>query len=108
MPGSLIKARREKLHITQHAMAGLLYMSQSNYSKIENNKIELTVELAKRIVVILQIKLEDILPDSTILESAAIHQERKDSQLLLKMETIMDAKLLELKQWMSNELSKKG
>ncbi len=88
MPGNLIKTRRQKLHITQHEMAGLLFMSQSNYSKIENDKIELTVELAKRIVAILQIKLEDILPDSAILESATIHHERKDSQLLIKMESM--------------------
>ncbi len=106
MPGNLIKTSREKLNITQGAMADLLFMSQSNYSKVENNKIELTVAMAKKIVAILQIKLEDILPDNAILESAAMHHERKDIQLLSKLETLLDAKLFEFKQWMSSELKK--
>jgi len=106
MPGILIKNRRESLKMTQAELSDLLHMSQSNYSKIENNKIALTVELAKRVGKILNIKIEEILPDDAVVESSLAHQEKIETRIMFMVEEMIDLKLLELKEWLSIELKK--
>lgn len=107
MPGVLIKKRREQLKITQGEISDMLHMSQSNYSKIENNKIELTVELAKRIGKILNIKIEEILPDDAVVESAGVHHEKFETRIMFMVEEMIDLKLLELKQWFLVQIQNK-
>ena len=105
MPGRIIKKIREERNITQNEMANLLFMSQSNYSKIENNKVGLTAELSKRIVRILKVNLEDILPDDAILESPLLAKEKKELEdIVERMDKLLTNKLDELKTWMQMRL----
>jgi transcriptional regulator with XRE-family HTH domain len=109
MPGSIIKQLREEKKITRTAMAELLFMSQSNYSKIENNQVALTAEVCKRIVKILGVNLEDVLPDDSILENSLLFKERQFEYdtIVLKMEEILAQNLHEFKCWMQEKLDKK-
>jgi transcriptional regulator with XRE-family HTH domain len=101
MPGRIIKQLREERQITQIDMAELLFMSQSNYSKIENNKVALTAELSKRIVKILKVNLEDILPDDAILESPLLVAEKKmNDDVIAKIDQLITNKLDDFKSWM--------
>ena len=108
MPGSIIKQLREQKKITQTAMADLLFMSQSNYSKIENNQVALTAEVCKRIVKILGVNLEDVLPDDSVLENSLLYKQRQSeyNNVVLKLEEILTEKLNELKYWMQEQLNK--
>jgi transcriptional regulator with XRE-family HTH domain len=86
-------------------MADFLFMSQSNYSKIENNKVALTAELSKRIVSILNVNLEDILPDDAILESPLLANEKRvNDDVVLKMEELITNKLNDFKLWLEFKL----
>ena len=108
MPGTIIKQLREQKKITQTAMAELLFMSQSNYSKIENNQVALTAEVCKRIVRILGVNLEDVLPDDSILENSLLYKQRQSeyNNVVLKLEEILTEKLNEFKYWMQEQLNK--
>lgn len=108
MPGIIIKQLREQKRITQTAMAELLFMSQSNYSKIENNQVALTAEVCKRIVKILGVNLEDVLPDDSVLENSLLYKQRQFeyNAVVLKMEEMLTEKLADLKCWMLNQLEK--
>jgi len=108
MPGSIIKQLREQKNITQTAMAELLFMSQSNYSKIENNQVALTAELCKRIVRILGVNLEDVLPDDSVLENSLLYKQRQSeyNNVVLKLEEILAENLNELKCWMQERFDK--
>ena len=106
MPGRIIKKLREERKITQNEMATLLFMSQANYSKIENNKVGLTAELSKRIVRILNVSFEDILPDDAILESSLLVKEKKELEdTMERMDKLLTNKLDELKMWMEMRFS---
>jgi len=108
MPGIIIKQLREQKRITQTSMAELLFMSQSNYSKIENNQVALTAEVCKRIVKILGVNLEDVLPDDSVLENSLLYKQRQFeyNAVVLKMEEMLTEKLADLKCWMLNQLEK--
>ncbi len=111
MPGRLIKQFREQRRITQTEMADLLYMSQSNYSKIENNKVALTAELSKRIVKLLDVKLEDILPDDAVVESPMLSKYKLSSvekeDIISKVDELVVARLNEFRQWMMEQFASK-
>jgi len=109
MPGSIIKQLREQKNITQTAMADLLFMSQSNYSKIENNQVALTAQVCKRIVKILGVNLEDVLPDDSILENSLLYKQRQFeyNAVVLKLEEMLAENLNEFKCWMKEKLDKK-
>jgi len=108
MPGSIIKQLREQKEITQTEMADLLFMSQSIYSKIENNEAALTAEVCKRIVKILGVNLEDVLPDDSIMENSLLYKQRQFeyNAIVLKMEEILAENLNEFKCWMQEKLDK--
>ncbi len=110
MPGSIIKQLREQKKITQTAMAELLFMSQSNYSKIENNQVALTAEVCKRIVKILGVNLEDVLPDDSVLENSLLYKQRQSeyNEVVLKLKEMLAENLHEFKCWMQEKLDKKG
>ena len=109
MPGSIIKQLREQKKITQTEMAELLFMSQSNYSKIENNQVALTAEVCKRIVKILGVNLEDVLPDDSVLENSLLYKQRQSeyNEVVLKLKEMLVENLHEFKCWMQEKLDKK-
>lgn len=78
-------------------MAAMLHMSQSNYSKIENNKVDLRAKTAKEIAAILNLKLEDLIPDDAIVESAVLHEEKLKAHQTSPQESIQQ-QLDEIKQ----------
>ncbi len=108
MPGRIIKQLREQKKITQTAMADLLFMSQSNYSKIENNQVALTAQVCKRIVKILGVNLEDLLPDDSILENSLLYKQRhaEYDAIILKMDDILAKNRDEFKCWMKERYDK--
>ncbi len=108
MPGSIIKQLREQKKITQTEMAELLFMSQSNYSKIENNQVALTAEVCKRIVRILGVNLEDVLPDDSVLENSLLYKQRQSeyNEVVLKLKEILSENMNEFKCWMQEQFDK--
>ena len=107
MPGRLIKQYREAKGISQSQMADLLHMSQSNYSKIENNRVSLTAEMAKKIVNTLGIRLEDILPDDAVLENALLHERFSEKDISIEQINGLFADHIEqLKMWLAEQLKK--
>lgn len=107
MPGLLIKKHREAKGISQEQMAQMLHMSQSNYSKIENNKVAMTVIQARKIAKALDLTIDDILPDETVIESAAHFQNNGRQGLNVEtIDALFNQKFDELKTWLSDKLGK--
>lgn len=108
MPGRLIKQYREAKGLSQEDMMELLHMSQSNYSKIENNKVELTARTARKITKVLGCTLEDIIPDDTIIESAKLSKlnSNKSGNLSIEeIESLFNQKFNELKIWLNEKIN---
>jgi transcriptional regulator with XRE-family HTH domain len=61
MIGGKIKIMREMKNLTQEFVAEKLDMSQANYSRLERDEIELTIQKAKKIAEVLDIKLTDLI-----------------------------------------------
>lgn len=108
MPGRLIAKYREAKGLSQQDMMQLLHMSQANYSKIENNKVELTARLARRITKILGCTLEDIIPDETVIESASLPREQNNvssNVTLEQVDALLNKKFEEIKSWLEEKLN---
>ncbi len=63
MPGTIIKQLREKIGYSQEGVASDMGISQSAYSKIENNQTELKVWHCKVLSKIFGYNVYDLLPD---------------------------------------------
>lgn len=64
--GFTIRKYRELKGFTQQQMADFLGMAVSNYNKIENNKLELTVVRMMEIVKILKININVLLEEDNV------------------------------------------
>ncbi len=109
MPGRLIAKYREAKGLSQQDMMELLHMSQANYSKIENNKVELTARLARRITKILGCTLDDIIPDETVIESASFPKGKNNTTTnvtLEEVELLFKRKFDEIKLLLEEKLNK--
>jgi transcriptional regulator with XRE-family HTH domain len=58
---SKIRAKRHTLNYSQEYMALLLEMKQSNYNKIENGKIELSIPMLYKISKLLNLNPQELL-----------------------------------------------
>jgi len=58
---SKIRAKRHALNYSQEYMALLLAMKQSNYNKIENGKVELSIPMLYKIAKILDLNPQELL-----------------------------------------------
>lgn len=108
MPGRLIAKYREAKGLSQQDMMELLHMSQANYSKIENNKVELTARLARRITKILGCTLDDIIPDETVIESASLPKGKNNMSTnvtLEQVDALLNSKFDEIKAWLEKRLN---
>ena len=56
-----IRSKRHELNYSQEYMAVLLQMKQSNYNKIENSKVEMTLMLLLKIKNILGLDYNELL-----------------------------------------------
>lgn len=61
MIGHKIQKLRELKNYTQEYMAEQLKMSQANYSRLENNSIEMSLDKLQVIAKVLEISLEDLI-----------------------------------------------
>ncbi len=59
--GHKLKKLRELKNLTQEYVANQLEITQSNYSRIENNEIELSLNKLEKIADVLEMKPEEIL-----------------------------------------------
>jgi transcriptional regulator with XRE-family HTH domain len=57
---SKIRTKRHALNYSQEYMALLLKMKQSNYNKIENGKVELSIPLLYKIAKILDLNPQEL------------------------------------------------
>lgn len=108
MPGRLITKFREAKGLSQEDMMELLHMSQSNYSKIENNKIELTASVARKISKILGCTLDDIIPDDSVIESASLPKAKKSissNVTIEEIDSLLQCRFTELKLWLEEKLN---
>ena len=55
--GEVMRRKREHLNYSQKEMAEKLHMSESNYSKYESSKINLSTDLAIKIAKVLEIDI---------------------------------------------------
>ena len=60
MEGSKIKKAREKRGWTQEYLANITGLSRGHLNRIENNKHELTLKIAKSLAYALGLKLEEL------------------------------------------------
>jgi|GEM_PF-706677 len=97
MPGQLIRLRREQLGLAQKEVAARLHMSQSTYSRIENQQVSLTIERARRIATELRCPIDDFLPGHAVLQNNA---HLSDEALTEKINRIVRIHVEELKQWL--------
>lgn len=58
-----MRSRREHLNYSQKEMAEKLHMSESNYSKYESNKINLSTDLAIKIAKELELDIRELIPE---------------------------------------------
>jgi transcriptional regulator with XRE-family HTH domain len=56
-----IRSKRYELNYSQEYMAIMLQMKQSNYNKIENGKVEMTLTLLSKILNILRLDYNELL-----------------------------------------------
>ncbi len=56
-----IRSKRHELNYSQEYMAVMLQMKQSNYNKIENGKVEMTLTLLSKITKILGLDYKELL-----------------------------------------------
>jgi len=56
-----IRSKRNELNYSQEYMAIMLQMKQSNYNKIENGKVEMTLTLLSKIINILRLDYNELL-----------------------------------------------
>lgn len=56
-----IRSKRLELNYSQEYMAIMLQMKQSNYNKIENGKVEMTLTLLSKIINILRLDYNELL-----------------------------------------------
>jgi len=56
-----IRSKRHELNYSQEYMAIMLQMKQSNYNKIENGKVEMTLTLLSKIINILRLDYNELL-----------------------------------------------
>lgn len=61
--GEVMRKKREQLKFSQKEMAEKLNMSESNYSKYESNKINLSTDLAIKIAKVLEMDIRDLIPE---------------------------------------------
>lgn len=109
MPQSMIKTLRRKMRLTQKTMAHQLHISQSAYSRVENNQTALHMDMAHAIAAILHCPVETLLPDNDIAEvksSPYLYAGNfaGTTALALLIENIIDQRIAELKQWLLKEL----
>lgn len=74
--GNKLIAEREDRKLTQTEMANLLGLSQSAYSRLERNETSLEIEQIVNIAKILQVPVQDFLP-----ETFAIHSNNDNNQV---------------------------
>lgn len=61
--GEVMRKKREQLKFSQKEMAEKLNMSESNYSKYESSKINLSTDLAIKIAKVLEMDIRDLIPE---------------------------------------------
>ncbi|MDR6301295.1 helix-turn-helix domain-containing protein [Mesonia maritima] len=82
--GKCIRKFRQELGYSQEYMAMQLYISQSNYAKIENELINISTQRLKAIADILEVSMHDLLVEHT-----------KKTITLLDTEDDLDQKVIE-------------
>ena len=83
--GERLRRFRERKDITQQQMAELIPMNQSNYSKIERNTQQPSLDQLIRIVEILDITLDELLGIDP-----SIYLKKKIKEIEQDMESIYD------------------
>lgn len=58
-----IRSKRQQLNYSQDYVASVLQMKQANYNKIENGKVELSVQVLFKIAILLDLNLDELLKD---------------------------------------------
>lgn len=58
-----IRSKRQQLNYSQDYVAGVLQMKQANYNKIENGKVELSVQVLFKIARLLDLNVDELLKD---------------------------------------------
>jgi transcriptional regulator with XRE-family HTH domain len=105
MPGYLIKQRRERLGFSQAEVAAQLFISQSAYSRIENKQTTLTVDMARRIAVVLKCGLDDLLPPEAILENS---NQLAPPELEAMVDRTVKKHMDELKLWLQEQFAERS
>ena len=90
MIGTKIKFLREDRKITQDFIANKLGISQTAYSKIENNQTQLTIERLKEIAQILEVSEIDLINGSPINQFNVEKIEKNFAYINTFMETQKD------------------
>lgn len=56
-----IRSKRQQLNYSQDYVASVLQMNQANYNKIENGKVELSVQVLFKIARLLDLNLDELI-----------------------------------------------
>lgn len=62
--GQKIKALRESRGFSQEYLAEMLQLSQSEFSKMENNQVKIDIDKLYKIAEVLQVPLQELLPEN--------------------------------------------
>ena len=56
-----IRSKRQQLNYSQDYVASVLQMNQANYNKIENGKVELSVQVLFKIARLLDLNVDELI-----------------------------------------------
>jgi transcriptional regulator with XRE-family HTH domain len=91
MPGTIIRRFREMHNYSQKYVASKMGISQNAYSKIENNITQLTIEHLKKLSVILDVSVMDLLKDDFEIHKP-LHVNDRVITLLVHLRKSMEGK----------------
>lgn len=90
--GAKLKYYRERKNFKQEYVAHKLGMTQPNYSLIENDKQQPSINQLQKIAQLLEVSTDILLSPTSVIEEKSVHESGISQQLLLLKDEIIKTK----------------